>query len=40
MKDDDIRKNRIKMEAQVKKQSQAQTPRHLPITTHISLPRP
>lgn len=39
MKDDDIRKNRLKMEAQVKRQAQAQTPRHLPITTSISLPR-
>ncbi|XP_006457379.1 hypothetical protein AGABI2DRAFT_123249 [Agaricus bisporus var. bisporus H97] len=40
MKDDDIRKTRLKMEAQVKRQVQAQNPRHLPITTTISLPRP
>lgn len=40
MKDDDIRKTRLKMEAQVKRQAQAQNPRHLPITTTISLPRP
>lgn len=39
MKDDDIRKNRIKMEAQVKRQTQAQPPRHLPIATNISLLR-
>ncbi|KAF9446705.1 RabGAP/TBC [Macrolepiota fuliginosa MF-IS2] len=39
MKDDDMRKTRLKMEAQVKRQAQAQTPRHLPITTSISLPR-
>lgn len=40
MKDDDVRKNRLKMEAQVKRQAHAQNPRNLPITTTISLPRP
>ncbi|KAF5346504.1 hypothetical protein D9756_010105 [Leucocoprinus leucothites] len=38
MKDDDVRKSRVKMEAQVKKQAQS-LPRHLPAGTEISLPR-
>jgi len=38
MKDDDIRKSRIKMEALVKKQVQSQASRHVPIATTISLP--
>jgi TBC1 domain family member 10 len=39
LKDDDVRKQRIKMEAQVKRQTQAQTPRKSTATAAISLPR-
>lgn len=39
MKDDDIRKSRVRMEALIKKQAQAQTSRYLPIASTISLPR-
>ncbi|RXW25108.1 hypothetical protein EST38_g748 [Candolleomyces aberdarensis] len=40
LKDDDVRKQRIKMEAQVKKQTQQQQPRPSNATGSISLPRP
>lgn len=36
-KDDDVRKQRVKMEAQIKRQTQA--PRAVPIAGGISLPR-
>lgn len=39
LKDDDVRKQRIKMEAQVKRQTQAQAPRKSTATATISLPR-
>ncbi|KAJ2925157.1 hypothetical protein H1R20_g11939, partial [Candolleomyces eurysporus] len=40
LKDDDVRKQRIKMEAQVKRQTQQQQPRPSNATGSISLPRP
>ncbi len=39
LKDDDVRKQRIKMEAQVKRQTQAQVPRKSTTIATISLPR-
>jgi hypothetical protein len=40
LKDDDVRKQRIKMEAQVKRQAQQQQPRPSNAGGSISLPRP
>ncbi|KAF8627921.1 hypothetical protein AX15_004171 [Amanita polypyramis BW_CC] len=39
LKDEDVRKQRIKMEAQVKRQTQAQAPRRSTAASAISLPR-